>query len=291
MRDAMVTMDARSTELLKSYLVGDNLKRWHVESQDLWVIYTPKNRVDIDDYPAVRDHLLPFKEKLKNRATRQNWWELQQAQAAYEHHFGSPTVVWRDISKGPTFSFLSDPTFLDCTTFFWPRAPMGLVCYLGSKCFWFQLAGLTPIARGNYARLKSQYFSAIPHPNTQFDESISEALNELCSERHAISAGFVRRCHDISMNGVRRGDGVLQDWPKKDFDDFRKAIKTTFRAEIPVAERDQWEAYFNSRKAELQTLDARIAGLEAEINDRAYRAFDLTAGEIALIEEALAGQY
>lgn len=67
----------------------------------------------------------------------------------------------------------------------------------------------------------------------------------------------------------------------------RKAAKT----DIPVAERDRWEASFNARKAEVLALDARIADLEAEINERVYRAFELDADEIALIDEALAGQY
>jgi hypothetical protein len=77
-RDTLVAKDARSTHLLKPFLVGENLKRWHVESDDLWLIYTPKNRVKIEDYPAIRDHLIPFREALEGRATDQNWWELQQ---------------------------------------------------------------------------------------------------------------------------------------------------------------------------------------------------------------------
>ena len=114
-RDALIARDARSAEILKPFLIGENLKRWHVESDDLWLIYTPKNRINIEDYPAVRDHLAPFREALGKRATKQNWWELQQAQAAYEEFLKHQSVIWRDISKGPTFSFLKTPHYLDCT--------------------------------------------------------------------------------------------------------------------------------------------------------------------------------
>ena len=45
-----------------------------------WLIYIPKGRIAIDEYPAIRDHLLPYKDKLEKRATKQAWFELQQAQ-------------------------------------------------------------------------------------------------------------------------------------------------------------------------------------------------------------------
>ena len=46
-----------------------------------------------DEYPAIRDWLLPFKDDLEKRATKQEWWELQQAQLAYQPKFGMPKIV------------------------------------------------------------------------------------------------------------------------------------------------------------------------------------------------------
>lgn len=88
-----------------------------------------------------------------------------------------------------------------------------------------------------------------------------------------------------------RSSGRLKHWFEQDFSAFRTMIKAVFGTEIPVAERDEWERYFNARKAEVGKLSARIAGAEAEINDRVYRLFDLDPDEIALIEEEIAGQY
>ena len=83
-RDQLVAADPRSAELLKPFLRGEDIKRWRVESEDLFLINTPKGKVDIARYPAIRDWLLPFKAELENRATKQEWWELQQAQLAYQ---------------------------------------------------------------------------------------------------------------------------------------------------------------------------------------------------------------
>ena len=63
----------------------------------MFLINTPKDKVNIEDYPAICDWLLPFKPELEKRATRQEWFELQQAQLAYQ-----PSLLVRTkASYGP----------------------------------------------------------------------------------------------------------------------------------------------------------------------------------------------
>ena len=75
-RDALVEADPASADLLKPFLRGENIKRWRVESEDLFLINTPRGKVDIDAYPAIRNWLLPFRDRLEARATQQAWWEF-----------------------------------------------------------------------------------------------------------------------------------------------------------------------------------------------------------------------
>lgn len=56
-RDELIASDPRSEKIVKRLLVGDDCERWRVEWGDQYLIYTPKNCIAIDDYPAVRDHL------------------------------------------------------------------------------------------------------------------------------------------------------------------------------------------------------------------------------------------
>ncbi len=86
-RDRLVARDAKSADLLKPFLKGEHIKRWRVEPDGLFLINIPKGKINIDDYPAIRDHLLPFKAALEKRATVQEWFELQQAQDAYQPGF------------------------------------------------------------------------------------------------------------------------------------------------------------------------------------------------------------
>ena len=92
-RAALIRSDARSADLLKPFLEGKDLQKWRVESNGLWIIYIPKNAVDIDRYPAIRTHLEKYRDALEKRATKQAWFELQQAQAAYVEAMQQPKLI------------------------------------------------------------------------------------------------------------------------------------------------------------------------------------------------------
>jgi hypothetical protein len=102
---------------------------------------------------------------------------------------------------------------------------------------------------------------------------------------------FLLRQKETALEADFKSIGKLENWAARDFAAFRAVIKEVFGADIPISERDGWERYFNARKAEVVGLSGRIAGVEAEINERMYRVFDLDRDEIALIEEEIQGQY
>jgi hypothetical protein len=69
----------------------------------------------------VNFYLLPFKERLKKRATKQEWYELQQPQYRFSEHFDSPKIIFPDIAKSPRFA-LDELGYYDSnTTYFIPR--------------------------------------------------------------------------------------------------------------------------------------------------------------------------
>ena len=76
-------------------------------------------------------------------------------------------------------------------------------------------------------------------------------------------------------------------WELADFAAFRAEVKKTFKADIPLKERSEWEDLFTSGKTEITRLSAEIARHEAQINAIVYKLFDLTPDEITLLEESL----
>jgi type I restriction-modification system DNA methylase subunit len=280
------TPNDRSAELLKPFLVGENLKRWHVESDDLWLVYTPKNRIDIDDYPALRDHLAPFRERLEKRAGPQEWWELQQAQANYEPAFSGGKVIYSDIANNGTFSVDRSGIFLANTAYFIPSDNDGLASYLNSRLAWFYFAGLTNIARGGYLRLRTDFIGQLP-ALSNIELSVIQPYGMTASATSQmiwqLSLQVQHRISDLSHRGV-----AITDWSTMSFKDLQSCLSKRFKITIPVGERDEWEQWFEGKRAEAGRLRDELANSEAEIDAEVYRMFELTKTEIAAIEDAIA---
>ena len=69
-RERLIREDSRSAEIIKPYLRGQDIKRWSPDWQGLWMIFARRG-IDIDAYPAIKQHLLRFRERLEPRP--QNW--------------------------------------------------------------------------------------------------------------------------------------------------------------------------------------------------------------------------
>jgi hypothetical protein len=289
-RDALIRRDPRSADLLKPFLVGENLKRWHVESEDLWLIYTPRNRVDIDAYPAIRDHLAPFRARLEARATQQNWWELQQAQLAYEPGFKSAKIVWPHFQNRAAFSLADQGWYLNNKCFFWEGDIPGLAAFLNADAMWSALASTARPKRGGYIEAEAQYVGALPALATveiaELDPASGQATRAAAAAA-TLSRSVRRRFGDIAPAAAT--NPAFDAWPRLGFRAFRDLLVKRCRTDIAVQERDQWEVWFDLRKAEMDTLHRQIADAEAEINARVHRFFELTREEIALIAEQTAG--
>jgi type I restriction-modification system DNA methylase subunit len=292
-RDELVAADPRSADLLKPFLIGENLKRWHVESDDLWLIYTPKNRVMIDDYPAVRDHLLPFRAALEKRATKQNWWELQQAQAAYEGAFAAPKLIWPHFQNEPSNALDHGGYYLNNKAFFIANPQPSLSAVLNSTPLWCLLKHIARAKRGGYLEAEAQYVETLPDLDTGTEgNALAETASVASSSAAALLALRIAvhaRLADI--NPAIPTIAAFENWPALDFPTLRALIQKRCKADIPVNERDAWDRYLTEKRAEAATLASRIADAEAEINDRTYRLFDLSSDDIALIEDSIAGQY
>ena len=106
-----------------------------------------------------------------------------------------------------------------------------------------------------------------------------------------IQAETRHRILDLAPPELRKLTGKLENFHALDFVGFREEVKKSFRVDIPVKERRDWEAYIAESGAEVRRLTSEIEAAEREIDATVYKLFDLTAEEIALLEASLAGQY
>jgi hypothetical protein len=167
-RDRLAAADARSAELLKPYSRGAHIGRWTIAQHRLFLIDLPKGAIDdIARFPAIAAHLEPLRARLERRATRQAWFELQQAQRAYRAAFAGPKIVFPDISQGPKFAFDETGALIDATCFALPHADLALLALLNSRLLWFFLHSVSnPLRGGKWRlRLKAQYVGLAPIPD------------------------------------------------------------------------------------------------------------------------------
>lgn len=289
--DRLIAADSKSAELLKPFLEGKDMKKWRVEPQDLWLIYIPKNRIHIHDYPTIKAHLLPFKAQLEKRATKQEWFELQQAQEAYSSAFSRTKIIFPDISQGSKFSIEVDGYFLPTTGFAIPTGDLFLLGLLNSTATWWMIAQICPALRGGVwrYRLKSQYIETLPIPAANEAQraeiaTLAEACQRATKARRDCQAAFRHRIADLASAGGMKLNTRLQHWWELDFAAFRAEVKKLLKQDIPLAERNDWETYFNSQRDLVQNFTAQIAQHEAALNRAVYALFKLMPDEIALIE-------
>ena len=292
-KERLCAEDPRSAELLKPFLEGKDLKRWRAEPRGLWLIYIPKNRIDIDAYPAIRDWLLPFKDRLEKRATKQEWFELQQPQEVYVPGFEATKITYRDIAAENPFHLDASGSYLETTAFAVPSDDFALTAFLNSKLTWFVLRTLTTLASGGYFRMKAQYVGQLPVPiipSKKHGEllNLAQRAQDAADAQLKLQTALTRRIPDLCPpeREPKLSNKLKEWWTLPDFAAFRAEVKKTFKADIPLSERSDWEDWIDRDRAEIARLTADIAQAEAQIDSIVYDLFELTDEEIALLEAA-----
>lgn len=173
-RDRLIAEHPSSAEVLKPFLRGRDVKRWRVEYQNLWIIFT-RREVDISQYPAIYNYLLPYKQRLTpgipggRKVGRYQWYEIQD-NIAYWQEFEQPKIIYPDIAIRCEFAFDHNALYPDCTLFLIPSASKYLLGFLNSGIIQFFINQICPAVRGDFRRFKSIYVSQIPIPNAQPQE-------------------------------------------------------------------------------------------------------------------------
>lgn len=293
-KERLCAQDPRSAELLKPFLEGKDLQRWRAEPRGLWLIYIPKKQIEINDYPAIRDWLLPFKTELESRATKQEWFELQQPQEAYAPHFAQPKITYRDIAAESPFHLDTSGSYLETTAFALPSNDYATVALLNSKPIWFLFKSLTPLASGGYFRMKSQYVEQLTIPAMQPPihaslTNLSKRIHAMAIERQVLQRALSCRLPDLCPpdRDPKLTTRLKEWWTLPDFAAFRAEVKKVFKADIPLAERSGWEDWITRDRAEIARLSAEITKAEAQIDSIVYELFELTTEEVCLLESTV----
>ncbi len=144
----------RTAELIRPILRGRDIKRYGYDWAGLYLIATfPSRHYDIEQYPAVKAHLLSFgmerleqtgKESIVNgqkvkarKKTNNKWFETQDS-ISYWDDFSKPKIVYPETTQGAYFAIDMDGLMIDKTCFMMiSNYPMFLQSILSSRLYEF----------------------------------------------------------------------------------------------------------------------------------------------------------
>lgn len=105
-KDELIAVDYKNSEIIKPLLRGRDIQKYFPDYQNLWLIATfPSLKLNIDEYPAIRDYLRSFGNRLKQngekgcrKKTSNKWFETQD-NIAYWSDFNSPKIIYPNMTK------------------------------------------------------------------------------------------------------------------------------------------------------------------------------------------------
>ena len=178
-RNKLILSDEKSSQIIKKLVKGEHIRRWHLQENDLHLIYTHSG-TNIEEYPAIKEYLLQFKTHLKNRAGKQPWWQLQQSQNKGSV-WSESKIIYPSICKESRFTFDLESIYADMGGFILASSDLYLLGILNSKLAWLylqQTCALLGDAQSNgRLQIKKQYINSLPIP--QASEIERKAISKL----------------------------------------------------------------------------------------------------------------
>jgi len=184
-KTSLLRSNAKAREIIKPFVNARHVRRYAVCPSGEYLLYT-YHGVPIDLYPVVKAHLEAFKPRLKARATRQEWYELQQPQYAYAALMDGPKIVFPDIAKRPRFALDEQGHYGANTVYFIPGRDLYLLGVLNSRLghFYFKAtcAGLEGKTE-TYLRFFGQYMEGFPVRVTTGRENDAKRIRDQIVQR------------------------------------------------------------------------------------------------------------
>ena len=147
-KEWLVREDARSAEIIKPYLRGQDIKRWSPEWQGLWMIFARRG-INIDVYPTIKRHLQQFRERLEpkpkgwsggrwpgRKARSYKWYDIQDS-VDYWELFEQPKFVLQRIAFHPRIALNNDSMYVNDSAIVLPTSDAWILACLNSAANWY----------------------------------------------------------------------------------------------------------------------------------------------------------
>lgn len=274
-RHSLIKANARSREIIKPLLGGDDVRHYTLHFRDTYLLYM-YHGITITHYPAVENHLKPFRGKLESRATKQEWYELQQPQSAYVPFFSHPKIIYPQISMSSRFCFDTEGYFINQKCFVIPDADWYLLGILNSDFVWQIIKDGSPPLRGGYSEPRHDFMLNLLIPNAPTGErervaDLARKAQELHTARRRRVEQFLRDA-GTSLAASSSRNPLEQPWTLTTQEFARRAPRTDTQL-------------FTTARDETLALTERIFTVEREIDERVAALYGVELPVAAKVNE------
>ena len=237
-RDHLVRADARTAEIIRPFLRGQDIARWVPEWAGLWMLFARRG-IDIDAYPAVRQHLLGFRARLEPRPANYvgndwkgrkpgsyKWYEIQDS-IDYHAEFAKPKIIYQEIQFHPSYALDADGRLLNNKGFMLPTESAWLIAVLNSPLMWWFNWRYLPHMKDEALSPVGELMATLPiaAPSSQQQDAVAPLVARL----HSTVAGEnAQRAAVLDL--LRMQHGI--DKPGNALTDMQNLSSDSFVAEV-----------------------------------------------------------
>ncbi|WP_458404459.1 Eco57I restriction-modification methylase domain-containing protein [Methanobrevibacter sp.] len=299
-KEQLIAEDPNNSKYLKPVLRGKDLKKWEINYEGLYLIYSPWN-IEIDNLNSLKKHLDSYYEPLSTRAeVKQNrypWYCLSRYNANAYDDFEKPKLVYSRMVKNfftvydEKGYFLLDSAFIITSIDNNKQYLKGVSAILSSKVIDFYISLIVDVLRGSTYAIKKIYIEQIPLPELSEDIELelSILVDNIQNKQYSLSAEisnfikWIRRTFNLENISNK-----LLKYYELDFNLFFKEI-TKITNILQREKQELLENEFNNSLNIVFSLQNEIQELESKINEIVYQLYELAPEEIAIIENSFNG--
>lgn len=246
-KDELIKKDPKSAEIIKPLLRGRDIKRYEINFANLYLINSHNNPpVDIEDYPAIKEYLDKYYDKLEKRSDK-GATPYNLRNCAYLKEFSEEKILWAGMSSENNFLFTGEEVFVNDKGFILTGESLKyILALLNSKtCFYYyKIDGIRLATGWEFKKFKVE---EIPIP--KIDEEAQKSFIYLVDE-------ILEAKQKIKDYKVLLGEAIANN---------------SFNREIAL-------------KKELENLENICTTNENKIDQMVYELYDLTDDEIEIVE-------
>lgn len=282
-REKLIAEDPKSEELIKPLLRGRDINAWVTEKEDQYLIGTfPALNLDIDQYPAIKNHLLSFGiekleqtgakhivngEEIKARKKTSNKWFETQDQIGYYKELARPKIIFPNITTAFPFTYDENGVYPNDNNFFivekenaianetecHPERSVSVVegsllkallaIFNSSLCkFW--IWHNCPVLNGGTRKLQIAYFEnlRIPLNNAELLQQLATLADEIITAKKRASCHPERTLEPKAIGEVEGSSEVDGEAIQKQIADLKTQVNTLVYQLYGITDTEEIEA-------------------------------------------------